>query len=746
MSGEQETFTAAEWQAFGDEAREHLSALEQRVLAFERGEVDPDAVNTAFRAAHTLKGGSATLGLANIARLTHVLESRLEELRHGARSVDPAMASALLAATDALGSMLDSAVATHADPAPAEEALRQLDALAAPGGAGEATGAAPPAQGLPPEGAGRIACRFAPGCPMPAARALQVWLQLQQAGLALRSEPELSEVEAEHVADRLAVWLSAAPPADLLERLRGLPDVASLEWEPGASAAAAAERGEAGLVRCRLAADGPMPAVRALQFWMELDRAGLALRSLPSMADVEAERVAGEFTVWVSEVPEEDLLAHLRSLPDIARVEFVGQAPLRPAGAAPAAAAPVAAEAGRTAPARPAAENEHSVRVDVTLLDNLMNLVGELVTERNRLLRIGQELHEEHAEGLLQVTSQLARLTQSLQDTVLKARMLPVDRVFMRFPRLMRDLCHQLGKEIDFEMRGGEAELDRSVIEAIRDPLVHILRNAADHGVESAEARQRAGKPPSGRVELTARQEEGHVVIQVSDDGAGLDPARLRQVAVRRGLLSAERAAELSDQAARELIFLPGFSTASQVSEVSGRGVGMDVVRRNIEAVGGRVELASQLGRGTSVTLWLPLTLATVRALLVEVGPQTVALPLTAVAEGLKAGPSAVQHIGGRPVMVVRGRTVPLLSLAEYLEQPPRGDVPQLAVLVQVGRELFGLAVDRLLGEQEVVAKALPAFWPQTGGIGGVAILADGRPALILDLAGVTKVLAQRIA
>ena len=763
MSGEQEVFTAAEWQAFGDEAREHLAALEQRVLAFERGEIDPDELATAFRAAHTLKGGSATLGLTNIARLTHVLESRLEELRRGARTVDAPMASALLAATDALGTMLDSAVATHADPAPAEDALRVLDALGVP----EAH-AAPPAPARPVAAgaalhateAGLVRCRFAADCAMPAVRALQIWMELESVGLALRSTPSMADVDAERVGDEFAVWLAASPEQDVLARLGGLPEVASVEWVAGSASAsrpartngdaAAVDHAEAGLVRCRFAADCPMPAVRALQIWMELENVGLAVRSVPSMADVEAERVGNEFAVWLAAPPAPDVLARLGRLSDVASVDWVAaEAPGAAGGAPPVPAAPQAGEGaargGSGAPAK-AAENEHSVRVDVSLLDNLMNLVGELVTERNRLLRIGQELHEEQAQSLLQVTSQLARLTQSLQETVLKARMLPVDRVFMRFPRMVRDLSHQLGKEVDFVILGGESELDRSVIEAIRDPLVHILRNAVDHGIEAAEQRQGAGKPRTGRIQLMARQEEGHVVIEVADDGAGLDPARLRQVAVRRGVLSAERAAELSDQAALELIFVQGFSTSNQVSEISGRGVGMDVVRRNIESVGGRVELTSVLGRGTSITMWLPLTLATVRALLVEVGPQTVALPLTAVAEGLKAGPSAVQHIRGRPVMVVRGRTVPLLSLAEYLELPRPADVPQLAVLVQVGRELYGLAVDRLLGEQEVVAKALPAFWPQSGGIGGVAILADGRPALILDLAGVTKVLSQRSA
>ncbi len=343
------------------------------------------------------------------------------------------------------------------------------------------------------------------------------------------------------------------------------------------------------------------------------------------------------------------------------------------------------------------------------------------------------------AEELGRVTGHVARVTGRLQETVLKARMLPIERVFRKFPRMVRDLAQQMGKSVDFRVAGEETELDRSLLEVLGDPLVHLLRNALDHGIESPAERRSAGKPETSTLLLTAAHEENHVVILLRDDGRGIDTDRVRATAVRKGLLTPERAREMGEQEAMHLLFAPGFSTAERVTDLSGRGVGLDVVRKNIERVGGRIEVASRLGGGTVFRLILPLTLATTQALLVQTAGGTLALPLSAIAETLLIPPEDVSSIKGHWVSRVRGAVVPLLWAEQFMSpgfRPGRVARPLLAVLVSHKGEKIGLVVDKLLGQQEVVVKGLGEFFGQVKGISGVTILGDGSLALIVDVAG----------
>ncbi|ADU51972.1 CheA signal transduction histidine kinase [Thermaerobacter marianensis DSM 12885] len=530
------------------------------------------------------------------------------------------------------------------------------------------------------------------------------------------------------------------PPAELLAAIEAIAGGAA----GGASGAGPGERAvhsalppanASWRIDVAFDSDCPMPAVRALQVLLALEPLGEIVASDPSRELIEAEKVGRSLQVWLRTGADRDaVLAALRHVPELVRVT-IQQA--RSASATPTGTATRQVE-------------DRSIRIDVELLDRLMNLVGELVIDRGRLSRVGERLGErpgvhDLAEELSQVTTHLGRVTGTLQEVVLKARMLPIARVFRRIPRLVHDLAAQLGKEVELELVGEDTELDRSLLEVIADPLVHLVRNALDHGIEPPEERIKAGKPRPGRLRLVAGHEGNHVVVRIEDDGRGIDPDRIRAAAIRKGLVSRERAAELSDREALELLFAPGFSTAETVTDISGRGVGLDVVRQNIEGSGGRVEVESTPGRGTTFALILPLTLTTIRALLVRVGADTYALPLGSVAEVLHVRPDQVSSVHTGWATIVRGRVVPLLFLRRYAQPQltlPRPEGVLLAVLVHHQSMQVGLVVDRLLGEQEIVVKGLPRLFAGVRGMSGVTILGDGGLALILDVPGLIALLA----
>jgi two-component system chemotaxis sensor kinase CheA len=385
-----------------------------------------------------------------------------------------------------------------------------------------------------------------------------------------------------------------------------------------------------------------------------------------------------------------------------------------------------------------------TVRVDVERLDRLMNLVGELVVDRIRFQQIAQRLREARlvdgvAEELAEATTHLGRVVSDLQAEVLKARMLPIEHLFSRFPRYVRDLARRAGKRVELVLEGQDTELDRSVIEQIGGPLMHLVRNAIDHGIEPPEERERAGKPAAGRLCLAAFQEEEGIVVVVEDDGRGIDTDRVRQKAVALGILSPEAAARLSEEEAVELIFHPGLSTAQAVTEVSGRGVGMDAVRAGVQALGGSVEVETRRGQGTRFLLRLPLTLAIVRALLVSCGGERYALPLAGVQEIVEVPAGRVHRVGPHRTTLLRGAVLPLVSVHEALEIPVPEGTDRLLCVVTGGRRRVGLWVDRVLGEGEVVVKPLGPYLGQVPGVSGATILGDGRVALILEPAALVR-------
>ncbi|WP_313179054.1 chemotaxis protein CheA [Stenotrophomonas sp.] len=401
--------------------------------------------------------------------------------------------------------------------------------------------------------------------------------------------------------------------------------------------------------------------------------------------------------------------------------------------AAPPAPAPAPRAAAKPAANKPVAEAEHTVRVDTKRLDAIVNLIGELVLSRNRLKTLRTRLRDEELD---RAVSTLDIATARLQSAVMRTRMQPVGKVFSRFPKVARDVARSLQKEVDLELIGAETELDRNLVEALADPLVHLVRNAIDHGVEMPDLREAQGKPRMGHVRLSAQQEGDYVSIEVQDDGAGIDPEKLRAKAREKGLIDPEAAARLSSEECLHLVFLPGFSTKQQVTDISGRGVGMDVVQSRIRELSGQIQIQSELGRGSRFLIRVPLTLAILPTLLVQAGEDVYALPLARVMEVLHAPRTSLGWFDGRAVLDRRSHTLPLVDLRQWLDVTPAASTLLTIVVLQAGEARFGLVVDQVRGREEVVIKPLPKALRGLRGYAGATLIGDGRMALILDVDG----------
>ena len=390
-------------------------------------------------------------------------------------------------------------------------------------------------------------------------------------------------------------------------------------------------------------------------------------------------------------------------------------------------------------------EEDSTVRVETRRLDHVMNLVGELVLGRNRLMKLGYGLEEQYETNPLVrelglALAQLNLVTSDLQLAVMKTRMVPIRKVFSRFPRLVRDLSSKLGKQVRLDLVGEDTEVDKSVADELGDPLVHLVRNSMDHGLESVEERKRMGKSPEGSVRLAAYHEGNSIVIRIEDDGRGLQVDKIAESALDKGLVSESELTTMSPRDVMKLIFLPGFSTAEQVSDLSGRGIGMDVVRTNISRMNGSLELDSQQGRGSQVTIKLPLTVAIIQALLVEVGNATFAVPLASVVEAVKVTKDDIKSVNGQAVLNLRERILPLLDLAQTFQIPnERTNDECYVVVVAIGAERFGVVVDRLRAQEEVVIKSLGDFLANVQGVAGATITGDGKVVLILDMSDLVK-------
>jgi two-component system chemotaxis sensor kinase CheA len=438
---------------------------------------------------------------------------------------------------------------------------------------------------------------------------------------------------------------------------------------------------------------------------------------------------------------EEDLKPTIDLLHDILEGKFKDE-PLAAAGA------PKAAEGDEEhKQARPdeaaAIAKEQSIRVDLDRIDSVLNLAGELVLSRNRLMRLGGKLSDSSTESDLhshvnEAIAQLDLVTTDLQLAVMKMRMQPIAKVFNKFPRMVRDLARQMEKEVELHISGEETELDKTVIEEIGDPLVHIVRNSIDHGMESPAEREAKGKPRCGRVELAAYQEGRNIVVSIMDDGKGMDPEALKRSAVEKGLIPAEEAEKLTKSDALNIIFIPGFSTAKAVSNISGRGVGMDVVKTNISRINGTITIDSEVGKGTRITFRLPLTLAIIQALTVEAGGEVYGIPLSNVIENIRVTANEIKSIEGREVLNIRDRIYPVVRLGSLVSGSSELAPAEwkYIVIIGIGEKHFGILVDRLHGQEEIVMKSMGEYLKGTEGVAGACITGDGNVILILDMAG----------
>lgn len=693
--------TEEDIKVFLAEADEQLQYLEDGLLDLEQSSDDPEVIAQIFRAAHTLKGSSATLGHDKMARLTHSMESVLDLVRKSQMSVTPILMDLMFECLDMLR-ILNREIATAQDSGVDiteldDRLLDVIESVERQAGAGGATGGreAPSMGGEPDEatwtgqftGSGdvRVRVRFARACPMPSVRAYQVIDRLSALGTLAYSEPSVDRIEAGD---------------DVLDL------VAAVEYD----------------------GDALEPLVEAIQ----------------SVTDVEDVRVLQVSQIGSTRTAmQRAATAQEAAPPDDASREATADAR---GGAARTVAAispakVTAALAGAT-----------TVRVDVARLDALSNLVAELVIDRTHLAQLESRLAEKHGgdelvSELNRTSTHIGRLTTELQEAINKARMLPIDNVFKRFPRMVRDLAQKQGKEVELIVQGEDTELDRSVSEEIGDPLIHLLRNAVGHGIEPPKERARAGKPPRGVVRLSAFRQENYIVLQVADDGRGIDPEMIRASAVRKGIIAEEAAARLSDKDAINLVFASGLSTATKADDVSGRGVGMDIVRKNLEKLNGSISLDTAIGRGSTFTVKLPLTLAIIRALLVSLGQRIYAIPLNSVEEITRVEKSDINTVGGREAIRPRGEVVPLLWLGDVFgvrghDRSGRLSEPGqkvFAVIASSHEGKVGLAVDRLVGEMEIVIKSLGTFVGNIPGVSGVTILGDGRVALIVDVPSLVR-------
>jgi two-component system chemotaxis sensor kinase CheA len=666
------------------EAREHLEQLNLAIVRLEEDPKDQSTVEEIFRIAHSFKGMSATMGFAKIAELTHNMEDVFELLRQRtnglpSEAIDTVFAclDALLAATESI----ESDGEEDLDPAPLVKRLRSLvrprtpeQEMARVGGVAEPNHAAVQAAREAGARVLRIRVALVEDVMMPAVRAHMVLAALSDHGELLGSMPENDALE-QFQGREIDAWVASDhEDGPIVQNLGAISEVASV-----------------------VVADVTAPGAPASLEPAPASPAQPAAPAVPAPNATETED---------QPAPDE-----------------------KPAPAAP---------SPEAAPDKPAADHSakatRTVRVDAERLDQLMHSMGELVIHRTAVEALTANLE---VDGLQQAVQELTRSSQALQAMVMQVRMIPVDVVFLRFPRLIRDLSTKLGKEVKLELIGSETELDRTVVDALGDPLVHLVRNAVDHGLERPEDRLAAGKPRHGTIQIAARHAGGSVVIEVRDDGNGIDPQAVARKALSLGMIDEEAAAAIDMRGAVELLFTSGFSTAETTSDISGRGVGMDAVRAKIRQLGGEVVIDSTSGQGTTAQIRLPLTLAIVSALQVDVSGVPFAIPLDRIERTLRLAEQTVRSVAGKQMLVLEDGVLPLLDGAEVFRRDT-ADEHEFVVIIRAGDRRLALAVDDLVGQRELVTRPLPEIVSHGEPVSGGAALADGRIALIVDCDALT--------
>ena len=677
---------------FLDESNEHLQTLSDQLIILEKEPDNSDTINEIFRAAHSLKGMAGTMGYKRMQNLTHDMENVFSEVRNGNMEVNSNLVDVLFQCLDALETYVDNIRETQDEGTDDNEPIiKALNAFIASEGKGNAAPAAKKEEA-------------------PAATA------------------------------------SAAPADDK--------DMPLADFEKNAVNEALKKNLHVYKIKVSVDENCILKAARAFLVFKNLEGHGDIIKSEPSVQDIEDEKFDFDFSIIVVTEEKYDniiaLIKNVSEIKDAAGQEITQPFPeeqteeakeekketsavsqtAKPPAAKPAAKKP--ASTGKTS-----GSVSHTVRVDIEKLDVLMNLVSELIIAKNGL--VSASVTEDGTTSVNQKFGEqieyLERVTTNLHESVMKVRMMPIESVFAKYPRMIRDLNKKLGKKMELYMSGEETELDRTVIDEIGDPIMHLLRNSADHGLESAEVRAERGKPEVGSIWLDAYQEGNNVVIEVRDDGNGIDVEKVKQKAVEKGNLTQEQADALTEKEAIDLLFKPSFSTSDKVTDVSGRGVGLDVVKSKIEALGGDVEVKTTYGEGSTFSIRLPLTLAIIQALMVKVGEEKYAIALGSIETIEDVPVSEIKYVHAKEVINLRGNVIPLIRLRELLDVPgePEESDNIVIVIVRKGDKLAGLVVDNLIGQMEIVIKSLGKYININRMISGATILGDGSVALIID-------------
>jgi two-component system chemotaxis sensor kinase CheA len=682
-------------QVFFEECFEGLEAMESGLLSLDIGDIDSEVINTIFRAAHSIKGGSGTFGFTVVAEYTHIMETLLDEMRDGRRQVTKPAVDVLLGSVDCLREMLTS-IQNEEEVNMASAAKHQAALeMELNGTAGGGHGSAAPAHEAAPSPAPVAA---------PEPEEEEEDESDEEQGWKISFCPYLSllrtgndPVRLFREVSELGELTSHATIEDVVPFAELDPEECNITWE------------------LKLVTDASEAAVKEIFSWVE-DDCALEFAPLAKPKKAKKPKAATSAPAPVATV-----------------VKVEEHAPPAPVAVKK---PPVEADASKNAP-----KASSSIRVDTDKIDTLINMVGEVVITQSMLGLVGENFTMDKVGLLKRGLAQLERHTRDLQQSVMNIRMLPISFVFSRFPRLVHDISTKLDKKITLKLVGENTEVDKAVVELINDPLVHLIRNSLDHGIEMPADRIAAGKPEMGTIELKAYHRGGHIVIEIVDDGRGLDKNKLLSKAIEKGLV--EETAILSEKQIFELIFMPGFSTAEQLTDISGRGVGMDVVRRNIQSLGGNIDIISELGKGTTIAIHLPLTLAILDGQSVAVGDETYIVPLVSIIESINITEKMLNKVAGKgETFKLRNEYLPIIRMREIFNvKSGAATKPNEGVIVVVEGQgaLCGFLVDELLGQQQVVIKSLEANYRRVEGVSGATILGDGSVALILDVPGLVR-------
>ncbi|WP_166237935.1 chemotaxis protein CheA [Paenibacillus turpanensis] len=674
---------------FIDESREHLQAMNDNMLALEAAPEDISIVQTIFRSAHTLKGMSATMGFEDLASLTHEMENVLDLVRNNKLAMDSVIFDCLFKCLDTLESMVEDIIQGGTGKADVSDLVATLKSIVS-GDYRKADADSKPSKANA------------------AAAAAEATGGLDEYQMSILEQ----SISSGHKAYHLVVTINS---------------------------------------------DCVLKAARAYMVFNGLENNGEIVQSTPTVEDIEQDKFDRSFSVYYISRLEMPELEHLiKSVSEIQSVQINAvdrdyltkkseeQKAIRKEEAKNEASEEKAAEVKQAAGnAKPAAANapvaNRTIRVDIEKLDVLMNLFSELLIDRVRLEQLAGELKNRELNDTVE---HMSRVSSDLQNIVLKLRMVPVDSVFNRFPRMIRDLAKSLNKKVDLVVTGAETELDRTVIDEIGDPLVHLLRNSADHGVEPIADRIAAGKPETGTVNLRAFHSGNHVFIEIEDDGRGINRQKVLATAVKKGIVTAEQGQKMTDEEVYMLLFASGFSTADKISDISGRGVGLDVVRSKITSLGGNVIVTSKLGEGTKFTIQLPLTLSIITALLVKMGSEKYAIPLSSIVETSTIRRKHLRNMHGTLIMDFRGQVLPVISLSQLFEVPDYSEDDEEEteiVIIRKGEKVAAVMVEEFIGQQEIVLKTLGKYLTNLFAISGATILGDGQVALIVDTNALIK-------